>query len=100
MAYDPVSALRKVELGLMSKTEPIANASARVKWQTEIELSFYDQRIEAYFSQFDSSQFHFVDGEGMVNQPWIEFEKIEEFLGVEKIVSLSGRSLSIYIFKT
>ena len=53
----------------------------------KLELSFYDERIKAYFSEIDSKQFHFVDGENIIDQPWVEFEKIEEFLGVEKIVS-------------
>ena len=71
----------------MSKTEPIFNSRARVTWQKEVELGFYDERIEAYFSNFNSSQFHFVDGENIIKRPWVEIEKIEEFLGVEKIVS-------------
>ena len=82
-----MSALRKIELAIMSKTEEIANASARVMWQKEVELGFYDERIEAYFKVFNSSQFLFVDGENMISRPWVEVEKIEEFLGVEKIVS-------------
>ena len=84
-----MSALRKIELGLMSKTEPISNPKARAMWQDEVNLGFYDERIKAYFKVFNSSQFHFVDGENIIKQPWVEVEKIEEFLGVEKIVSFS-----------
>ena len=82
-----MAALRKIELGLMSKTEPISNPAARAMWQGEVNLGFYDERIQAYFKVFNSSQFHFVDGEKIIKQPWVEVEKIEEFLGVEKIVS-------------
>ena len=56
-------------------------------WKDEVNLGFYDERIKAYFKVFNSSQFHFVDGENIIKQPWVEVEKIEEFLGVEKIVS-------------
>ena len=77
----------------MSKTEPIFNSSARVKWQKEVELGFYDERIKAYLNVFNSSQFHFVDGENIIKRPWVEVEKIEEFLGVEKIVSKNFWSL-------
>ena len=82
-----MSALRKVVGGFISKTETITNASAREMWQTHVGLGFYDKRIEAYLKVFNSSQFHFVDGENMISRPWVEVEKIEEFLGVEKIVS-------------
>ena len=71
----------------MSKTERISNSTARISWRKQVELSFYDERIVAFFSEIDAKQFHFVDGENIINQPWVEFEKIEEFLGVEKIVS-------------
>ena len=57
-------------------------------WQEELNLGFYDERIEAYLKVFNLSQFHFVDGENIISKPWVEFEKIEEFLGVGKIVSL------------
>ena len=56
-------------------------------WQKHVGLGFYDKRIEAYFKVFNSSQIHFVDGENMISRPWVEVEKIEQFLGVEKIVS-------------
>ena len=56
-------------------------------WQKNVGLGKYDKRIEAYFKVFNSSQFHFVDGENMISRPWVEVEEIEEFLGVEKIVS-------------
>ena len=71
----------------MSKTEQISNSTARALWQNELNLGFYDERIEAYLKVFNSSQFHFVDGENIIKQPWVEVEKIEEFIGVEKIVS-------------
>ena len=71
----------------MSKTEQISNSTARALWQNELNLGFYDERIEAYLKVFDPSQFHFVDGENIITRPWVEVEKIEEFLGVEKIVS-------------
>ena len=79
---DPISALQKIEFGLMSKTEKISNSSARISWRKQVELSFYDERIDAYFSELNSNQFHFVDGENIINRPWVEFEKIEEFLGI------------------
>ena len=71
----------------MSKTDEISNARARAKWQGEVDLGFYDERIQVYLKIFNSSQFHFVDGENIIKRPWVEVEKIEEFLGVEKIVS-------------
>ena len=71
----------------MSKTDEISNSRARAKWQGEVDLGFYDERIKVYLKIFNSSQFHFVDGENIIKRPWVEVEKIEEFLGVEKIVS-------------
>ena len=81
----------------MSRTEQISNPSARAMWQAEVDLGFYDERIKAYYKVFNSSQFHFVDGENIIKRPWIEVEKIEEFLEVEKIVS---KRFSLFLMRS
>ena len=48
-----------------------------------IKRSLYHRHMERWLSYFPINQFHFINGENLINNPAYELEKVERFIGLE-----------------
>lgn len=70
---------------------------------TAIKRSIYVRHLQRWLEYFPLAQIHVVDGEQLVNRPWEEVAKVEEFLGLEHEITPDkftlNRTRGFYCFR-
>ena len=81
---DPMEALRLLGryMGTFNHPELIGTSPRLPVMQPIIDYGNYFTQLQPFFQVFDKSQFHFVDGGGIVTNPEAEFSKLESFFDV------------------
>lgn len=51
-----------------------------------VKTGLYSSYLERWLATFPRNQFHFVDGERMIREPYVELQKIEKFLLIKPII--------------
>ena len=52
-----------------------------------VEQGMYEHHLQRWLQTFPLNQFHFVDSNKLVHQPWAVMEDVEQFLGLEPNVT-------------
>ena len=56
------------------------------KWFVSLSGLYYHHTL-TWLRYFPLNQIHFVDGENLISRPWEEMERVENFLGVDRLVT-------------
>lgn len=52
-----------------------------------VQRSVYFKHMKRWFRHFPQNQIHIVNGDAFIRQPWIETQKIENFLQIEPVIT-------------
>lgn len=52
-----------------------------------VQRSVYFKHMKRWFRHFPQNQIHIVNGDAFIRQPWIESQKIENFLQIEPVIT-------------
>ena len=61
--------------------DSLGNVSNRSKL---IDESIYTKHVSCWLNFFSRKDLHIVDGEEFIKSPWVELEKVENFLGIQR----------------